>query len=87
SRAPDVTPEYCSTKYTTFQKLKAANAEVFQLGDSAKPEVLEAARKNQTDLRTAYEGMTKDCPVNFALATGNVGVMAATNEVVEEQEG
>jgi len=87
SRAPDVTPEYCSTKYTTFQKLKAANAVVFQLGDSAKPEVLEAARKNQTDLRTAYEGMTKDCPVNFALATGNVGVMAATNEVVEEQEG
>ena len=26
------------------------------------------------------------CPVNFALATGNLGVMAATNEVVEAAE-
>lgn len=27
-----------------------------------------------------------DCPVHFALATGNLGVMAATNEVVEHAE-
>ncbi|WP_428383471.1 efflux RND transporter permease subunit [Nevskia ramosa] len=87
AKAPDTKPEYCATKYDTFQKLKASNGEVFKLGDTATAEVLDAARKNQTDLKTAYEGMTKDCPVNFALATGNVGVMAATNEVVHEQEG
>lgn len=30
--------------------------------------------------------MNKVCPVNFALASGNVGVMAATNEVVHKLE-
>ncbi|MFT4048154.1 MAG: hypothetical protein QM661_15870 [Solimonas sp.] len=30
--------------------------------------------------------MDKACPVNFALATGNVGVMAATNEEVHRLE-
>ncbi|MGQ0586936.1 MAG: efflux RND transporter permease subunit, partial [Gammaproteobacteria bacterium] len=31
-------------------------------------------------------GMTKACPVNFAMASANVGVMAATNEVVHQLE-
>src|SRR3546814_15460947 len=30
--------------------------------------------------------MDKSCPVNFALASGNVGVMAATNEEVHRLE-
>ncbi|MEC9408561.1 MAG: MMPL family transporter [Pseudomonadota bacterium] len=36
--------------------------------------------------REQISAIDSPCPVNFALATGNVGVMAATNEVVEEQE-
>jgi hypothetical protein len=31
-------------------------------------------------------GMTKACPVNFAMASANVGVMAATNEMVHKLE-
>ena len=38
------------------------------------------------DQREQISAIDSPCPVNFALATGNVGVMAATNEVVEEQE-
>ncbi|MCX7062068.1 MAG: efflux RND transporter permease subunit [Gammaproteobacteria bacterium] len=89
AKAPDTKPEYCATKYDTFQKLKATNLEVFKLGEgaAADPEKLEAAKKRQADLQASYQGMNLECPVNFALATGNVGVMAATNEVVHEQEG
>jgi len=34
----------------------------------------------------AHKAMDKACPVNFALASGNVGVMAATNEEVHRLE-
>ncbi|MHA7834919.1 MAG: efflux RND transporter permease subunit, partial [Algiphilus sp.] len=34
----------------------------------------------------AHAEYDKTCPVNFALASGNVGVMGATNEVVHEKE-
>ncbi|WP_420428225.1 efflux RND transporter permease subunit [Algiphilus sp.] len=34
----------------------------------------------------AHAEYNKTCPVNFALASGNVGVMGATNEVVHEKE-
>jgi predicted RND superfamily exporter protein len=34
----------------------------------------------------AHKAMDKACPVNFALASGNVGVMAATNEEVHARE-
>lgn len=34
----------------------------------------------------AHAEYEKTCPVNFALASGNVGVMGATNEVVHEKE-
>ena len=33
-----------------------------------------------------FSAKNKDAPVNFALATGNLGVMAATNELVKSQE-
>lgn len=36
--------------------------------------------------REKLKGMDKACPVNFALASGNVGVMAATNEEVHRLE-
>ena len=90
ARTKDVTPEYCDTKYSTFQGLKAAGEDVVKFAEGAElanPDKLAEAQARQKDLQGKYEGMTKDCPVNFALATGNVGVMAATNEVVEAKEG
>ena len=47
---------------------------------------IKAQQKKVDDLKTKLSGMSKECPVNFALATGNVGVMAATNQVVEHLE-
>ncbi len=43
-------------------------------------------QKKLSDDQDSFKGMDKECPVNFALASGNVGVMAATNELVEELE-
>ncbi|WP_043769082.1 hypothetical protein [Algiphilus aromaticivorans] len=37
-------------------------------------------------LRSACAEYDKTCPVDFALASGNVGVMGATNEVVHQRE-
>jgi predicted RND superfamily exporter protein len=36
--------------------------------------------------KAKYDSFDKSCPVNFALATGQVGVMAASNKVVEKLE-
>src|SRR5262249_34428239 len=90
ARTKDVDAAYCDTKYTTFQSLKAAENDIIrsgEAGDAPNPAKLAEAQARQKELQGKYEGMGKDCPVNFALATGNVGVMAATNEVVEAQEG
>jgi hypothetical protein len=85
-----VDARYCDAKYDSFEKLKQAGQDVVlysEGGDAPDPRRLAGAQARQRDLQSKYDGMTKDCPVNFALATGNVGVMAATNEVVEAQEG
>ncbi len=90
ARTKDVDAAYCDTKYSTFQSLKAAGEETVKYAEgspAADAAKLTDAQTRQKDLQAKYETMPKDCPVNFALATGNVGVMAATNEVVEAQEG
>jgi predicted RND superfamily exporter protein len=90
ARTTDVNPQYCDTQYQTFQGLKAAEGDAILYGASGEtPDAarLADAQARVKDLQAKYDGMPKDCPVNFALATGNVGVMAATNEVVEAQEG
>lgn len=43
-------------------------------------------REAEEQARAKFEAHTGACPVNFALATANVGVMAATNEVVKAKE-
>jgi predicted RND superfamily exporter protein len=87
-RNTEVTPEYCDTKYAAFQKYKKANAHAFELVDrpGIDPDMKRQASAERDRLQSEYEAMDKNCPVNFALATGNVGVMAAANEVVKEKE-
>jgi uncharacterized protein len=51
----------------------------------ADPEIV-AMRAQEDEALETWKGMTANCPVNFALATANVGVMAATNEVVKAKE-
>lgn len=88
ARNPDVSPEYCDKKYTAFQAYKKANARVFELVETPgiDAETSRRASENRDRLLSEYEAMNQNCPVNFALATGNVGVMAATNEVVKDKE-
>jgi hypothetical protein len=52
---------------------------------TASPSVT-AQQKNLDDAKQKLAGMDKVCPVNFALASDQVGVMAATNQVVEHLE-
>lgn len=90
ARTKDVDAAYCDKKYDTFQGIKAAEADALKFADGspdANADKLAAAQARKTELQTAYDTMGKNCPMNFALATGNVGVMAATNEVVEAEEG
>jgi uncharacterized protein len=93
----DSNPEYCAEKLAArravgdarldprrrSERLKAqglTDAEV-----DADPQVV-ASREAIEQTREKLETFDKVCPVNFALATANVGVMAATNEVVKEKD-
>jgi predicted RND superfamily exporter protein len=49
------------------------------------PSIIEL-RADIEEARAAHAEFDRQCPVNFALASGNVGVMGATNEVVHERE-
>ncbi|ORE88521.1 hypothetical protein ATO7_01560 [Oceanococcus atlanticus] len=87
ARAPDTSPQYCTDKRALFNEWRTAQDESLTLSQSdASEEAMQAARDRSGELETQYQAMDQNCPVNFALASGNVGVMAATNEVVEEQE-
>ena len=93
----DVNAEYCGTKNHTrrelgLEKIKLQHmTEVLHkkgLSDdqvNADPAIT-AQQKVVSDADDKLKGMDKECPVNFALASGNVGVMAATNELVEKLE-
>ena len=85
---PDVNPEYCDEKYWTLRKLKDKDNAVTALSneaDASQKDLL-ALKAESNELESKYETFDKNCPVRFSLATGNVGVMAATNEVVEKEE-
>ena len=93
----DVDAKYCETKNAArrangLQKLKLQHMteELHKKGWSddkvnADPGIVEQ-QKILSDGQDKFKGMDKECPVNFALASGNVGVMAATNELVEKLE-
>jgi predicted RND superfamily exporter protein len=93
----DVDAKYCADKNHTRReagmdkiKLEEMTEERLRLGMSddkiqADPAIV-AQQKKLDAAKAKLAGMDKECPVNFALATGNVGVMAATNQVVHELE-
>ncbi len=85
--ASDVTPEYCAQKRELFSEFRHLEGEVFDLAKSGSEDAkIDKAKAKRNEVREQYDAMDKNCPVEFALASGNVGVMAATNEVVHEQE-
>ena len=94
---PESDPAYCTAKKTLRDglgqrhvQLDHHTAHLRATGASedaiaSDPQVLAAQAAIETD-KAKLAGQTKSCPVNFAIGTGNVGVMAATNEVVEGKE-
>lgn len=58
--------------------------EFYATHPEAKPEVCAERLRLRRDGKVEDDGTP--CPVNFAMASGNVGVMAATNEVIEANE-
>ena len=65
------------------EKMRAGGATDAEI--DADPKV-QSLREDEIVAVETWKSMTTDCPVNFALATANVGVMAATNEVVKDKE-
>ena len=96
-RHNEVDAAYCAVKFKARREIGAANEKlqryVQQLGaqgiaESAQPNDpgYQALQKSVDEAGTRYAGYDKVCPVNFAVALGNLGVMAATNEVVRDKE-
>jgi predicted RND superfamily exporter protein len=95
---PDVDAQYCTDKTearraigTERLRLDRINADLRKQGiinddKIAKNPRIIAQQKKLHDAEAKLAGMTKECPVNFALASGPVGVMAASNQVVEHLE-
>ncbi|WP_028080519.1 efflux RND transporter permease subunit [Solimonas soli] len=95
----DVDAKYCGDKLEARREVGVTRVKmekyVEKLKKSGKKLSDEDIANNGTvkDLTAKFDaakdklkGMDKACPVNFALATGNVGVMAATNEEVHRLE-
>jgi predicted RND superfamily exporter protein len=93
----DVNPEYCGNKTLarrevgvntqlvrrTTEKLKKKGMKDADIDASQQIKDLIAKRDAATEKFKAFD---KICPVNFAMASANVGVMAATNEEVHRLE-
>ncbi len=95
----DVGAQYCVDKQKTRREVGIDKTELQRIAEHLKlknPSMREDDLARQSDyvmassaVTAAQEklaGLDKPCPVNFALATGNVGVMAATNEEVQRLE-
>lgn len=93
----DVEPAYCANKTETRREIGIAETELARYTAALRKSGMDddgvdndrgvTERKEKVNERKQeYAGLDKVCPVNFAIASANVGVMAATNEVVEEKE-
>jgi hypothetical protein len=94
---PDVDAKYCDDKLAARRDIGVTGDQLRRATEKLKKRGLkeeEIAEKSHIKELTAERdaakeklaGLTKACPVNFAMASANVGVMAATNEVVHQLE-
>jgi predicted RND superfamily exporter protein len=95
----DVDAKYCGAKLDQRRDVGSAKVRLDKFTEDlrkSKPGIgYDDINNNETvrkltarydEAREKLKGMDKACPVNFALASGNVGVMAATNEEVHRLE-
>ena len=93
----DVNAKYCDAKTAARRYYGTLGTRLDNLHASLKKKGLDEAAiqantrykslaDEEAQAKLKWLDMTKVCPVNFALASGNVGVMAATNQVVGHLE-
>jgi uncharacterized protein len=93
----DVDPKYCADKTAARREIGIKGEQLRRVTEQLKKKGRkdeEIAENSEIKELTAerdgakekYGTLTKKCPVNFAMASANVGVMASTNEVVHELE-
>ncbi|MGH8481423.1 MAG: efflux RND transporter permease subunit, partial [Nevskiaceae bacterium] len=93
----DVDTAYCDNKTAVRRQVGIKGEELRRRTeelrkDGLKDDEIAADKKGQAlaaerdAAREELGGLSKACPVNFAMASANVGVMAATNEVVHDLE-
>ena len=94
---PDVDPAYCDAKLklrrdvgVTGEQLRRVTEKLKKKGKKdeqiAENETIKQLTADRDAAKEKLAGQSKACPVNFAMASANVGVMAATNEVVHDLE-
>jgi uncharacterized protein len=94
---PDVDAAYCDNKTAVRREVGVKGESLRRVTERLKKKGRKddeiAADKEVQQLTAARDaekeklaGLTKACPVNFAMASANVGVMAATNEMVHKLE-
>ncbi|HEX4895215.1 MAG TPA: MMPL family transporter, partial [Solimonas sp.] len=74
-----------ATLQKATERLKKKNPGINDEAVAADAKIIELTQA-VTTAEEELKAMNKACPVNFALASGNVGVMAATNEEVHRLE-
>lgn len=94
----EVDAEYCAAKTDARRAIGAEEARMRRSVEKLKSggdmtdseieasDIVQAHRGEIDRLTGEFKSYNKMCPVNFAIASANVGVMAATNEVVHEKE-
>jgi uncharacterized protein len=94
---PDVNAAYCQEKTAARRRIGVAEETLRKTRERLKRKGLQDAEVDSngvivrlTKARAEAEGkfkeLAKTCPVHFAMASANVGVMAATNQLVHQLE-
>jgi uncharacterized protein len=94
---PDVNASYCAEKNAARRNIGIVGEDLRQATEDLKRRGLKDAAiasnasigqltKALHDAEGKLKGYNEVCPVNFAMASANVGVMAATNELVRHLE-
>lgn len=94
---PESKPELCEQKVAQRRQLGVQQVRLKQhkeqlLDHGFNDEAIAADAQTQSlqktldEMVTAFKANATVCPLNFAIGTGNISVMAATNEVVEAKE-
>ncbi|MGH8460217.1 MAG: efflux RND transporter permease subunit [Stenotrophobium sp.] len=96
---PDVDAKYCGDKTAALRNVGSTKVALEKASDKlrkADPNIsddklagnanIKSLTKQESDAEAKLKSFDKSCPVHFAMASGNVGVMAATNQEVHRLE-